>query len=268
MPSSRPWLETERVGLHMQLLIVGDSHSVSSFAGVAEAKIHHVSGVTMHRAARDGIKSIIPENWRPTESDILVFSLGEIDSRAQIPKHARLNGRSTLEETDALCDRFEVALDVFRESCPAKMAICCIAPFNPYMLAHEFYNSSDEATDDARNIRNRMNVRLQNMGVHFLDVRPHFSNPDGTLIPSKSDGNVHLDPRISGPMIKELHSVFGQSFSPTTPPWPIVFKRTETTHEKARRKALKDLQRSIRQVLPLLPGVPVLQGVINKVRGR
>lgn len=76
-----------------------------NFGGVAEAKIYRAPGVPMHRAARDGLASLVPSNCYPGTNDILVLSLGEIESQAQIPKHARLNGRSTLEEVDAFCDR-------------------------------------------------------------------------------------------------------------------------------------------------------------------
>lgn len=252
----------------MTLLIVGDSHTIFNFGGVAEAKIYHVSGLTMHRAARDGIGSIIPENCQPSEGDILVLSVGEIDSRAQLPKHARLNGRSVIEETNAVCDRFEVALKAFQKDCPARLAICCIIPFNPYSLSHDLYSSPEDAIIEARHIRDHMNERLKNMGVPFLDVRPDFSNPDGTLIPSKSDATLHLDPRISAPMLGELRRAFGASFSPMAPPWPNAYPRAETTKKDVRRKARKDLERGVKQVFLLVPGAPSLRTLYKTIRGK
>lgn len=254
------------MGEKVQLLIVGDSHSIFNFGGVAEAKIYHVPGVTMHRAARDGIKSIIPEHCEPKAGDTLILSLGEIDSRAQIPKHARLNSTSVLAEADALCDRFEIALNAFRKECPVKVAMCCIIPFNPYSLSHDFYSSHEEAVSDARSIRQHMNDRMKNMGVPFLDIRPDFSNPDGTLIPSKSDATLHLDPRISAPMLEELKRALGESFSSMDPPWPNAFPRAETTRKDVRRKARKDFERGVKQVFLLVPGAPSLRTLYKSIR--
>ncbi|WP_173420365.1 SGNH/GDSL hydrolase family protein [Ensifer adhaerens] len=247
----------------MALLVLGDSHTIFNFGGVAEAKIYHVPGVTMHRAARDGLASLVPSNCHPEANDILVLSLGEIDSRAQVPKHARLNGRSTLEEADALCDRFTVALSEFRKSCRARVAICCIIPFNPYTLDHQYYADSEAASADAKIIRDRMNERLQGMGIPFIDVRKAFSNPDGTLIPSKSDTTLHLDPRISAPMLAELETAFGRTFTHMDPPWPNAFPRAEVTKAEMRRKARKELERSIKNVCLLLPGAPRLRSALK-----
>lgn len=252
----------------LSLLILGDSHTIFNFGGVAEAKIYHVAGVTMHRAARDGIQSIVPRNCHPKADDILVLSLGEIDSRAQIPKHARLNGRSTLEEVDGLCDRFKSALVEFMRKCPASVAICCIIPFNPYTLSHQYYDDTEAAVLDAKSIRDRMNERLKGMGVPFIDVRMAFSNPDGTLIPSRSDATLHLDPRISAPMIAELERTFGEPFTHMDPPWPNAFPRAEVTNAEMRRKVRKELERSIKNVWLLLPGAQKMRSALKAYRKR
>ena len=250
----------------LALLVLGDSHTIFNFGGVAEAKIYHVPGVTMHRAARDGLASLVPSNCHPKANDILILSLGEIDSRAQVPKHARLNGRSTLEEVDALCDRFAVALSEFRKNCQATVAICCIIPFNPYTLAHQYYEDSEAASADARIIRHRMNERLKGMGAPFIDIRKAFSNPDGTLIPSKSDATLHLDPRISAPIIAELENAFGVTFTHMNPPWPNAFPRAEATKAEMRRKARKELERAIKSVFLLLPGTARLRLALKAKR--
>jgi hypothetical protein len=247
-----------------RLLIVGDSHSVYIFSGVAEAKIYHIPGVTMHRAARDGIGSVIPAECRPRQGDYIVLSLGEIDSRAQLPKHAKANKTSVIEEAESLCNRFEASLNDFRKTCPAQLALCCITPFNPYTLSYDFYTNPEDAVADAKSIRAHINNRLRNMGVPFLDVRPHFSNPDGSLVPSKSDGHLHLDARISAPMLDELYAAFGVLFTPMDPPWPTVFQRAEIPVKLMRRKVRSDLLRSFRQFLLLLPGFSAAKSVFDR----
>ena len=149
----------------MTLMTLGDSHSLFSFAGVANAKIFWRGPVTMHRAARDGIASLIPRNCRPKSGDVLILSFGEIDSRTHIPRLARANGRPTSEETDLLLDRFEEALRHFLATCPAIVALSCIVPFNAAFLEPQWYGSDDECRVDVKAIRDRMNARMAAMGV-------------------------------------------------------------------------------------------------------
>ena len=113
------------MGLH----ILGDSHGLFNFAGVAGATIHFHSGVTMHRAARDGIRSLLPRFFRLRSDDALVLVFGEVDCRAHIPRLSKKHGRSSLEETDALCARFAAAVHDFKGTTTATVATCSVVPF-------------------------------------------------------------------------------------------------------------------------------------------
>lgn len=225
----------------MTLMTLGDSHSLYSFAGVAEAKIYWRGPVTMHRAARDGISSLVPKNCRPINSDVLVLSFGEIDSRTHVARVARQNGRSSMDEADALCDRFQLALDRFKAKCPARLALACIGPFNPAYLEYEGYETEDACRADVKAIRNRMNVRMAAMGVAFVDFRAGYSNPDGSIIPAFSDDNVHIDPRHSEPVLAALRTTVGGQFNLRQPPWP-----PNSLAEKPYQSPWKRFRRSVR----------------------
>ncbi|MDH4985233.1 SGNH/GDSL hydrolase family protein [Aminobacter anthyllidis] len=204
----------------MTLMTLGDSHSLFSFAGVSNARIFWRGPVTMHRAARDGIASLVPKNCRPEVGDVLILSFGEIDSRTHIPRLARANGRPTSEEADLLLDRFEQALLHFRASCPAIVALSCIVPFNPAFLEPQWYGSDEECRVNVKDIRDRMNARMAAMGVPFIDFRAGYSLPDGSIAPAFSDDNVHIDARHSEPVLAALHAALPGDFSFREPPWP------------------------------------------------
>lgn len=225
----------------MSLITLGDSHSLFSFAGIAEAKIYWRGPRTMHRAARDGIASLVPKNCRPASGDVLVLSFGEIDSREHVGRIARQNGRSSIEEADALCDRFQIALDRFKAKCPARLALACIGPFNPAYLEYAGYENEEACRADVKAIRDRMNDRMAGMGVAFVDFRASYSNPDGSIIPSLSDNNVHIDPRHSEPVLAALKKAVGGEFSLRQPPWP-----PDSLAEKAYQSPWKRFRRAVR----------------------
>ncbi|WP_432283796.1 SGNH/GDSL hydrolase family protein [Aminobacter sp. BA135] len=204
----------------MTLMTLGDSHSLFSFAGVADAKIYWRGPITMHRAARDGIASLVPKNCRPKAGDVLILSFGEIDSRTHIPRLARANTRPTSEETDLLLDRFEQALLRFRARCPAIVALSCIVPFNPAFLEPQWYGSDEECRVDVKAIRDRMNARMAAMDVPFVDFRAGYALPDGSIAAAFSDDNVHIDARHSEPVLAALRAALPGDFSFREPPWP------------------------------------------------
>ncbi|QOF71849.1 SGNH/GDSL hydrolase family protein [Aminobacter sp. SR38] len=222
-------------------MTLGDSHSLFSFAGIAEAKIYWHGPRTMHRAARDGIASLVPKNCRTVSGDVLVLSFGEIDSRVHVARVARRNGRSSVEEADALCDRFQAALDQFKARCPARLALACIGPFNPAYLEYEGYENEEACRADAKAIRDRMNDRMAKMGVAFVDFRAGYSNPDGSIIPSLSDNNVHIDPRHSEPVLAALKQALGAQFNLRQPPWP-----PHSLAEKPYQSPWKRFRRAVR----------------------
>ncbi|CAN7625275.1 SGNH/GDSL hydrolase family protein [Aminobacter sp. LjRoot7] len=222
-------------------MTLGDSHSLYSFAGVAEAKIYWRGPVTMHRAARDGIASLLPKNCRPKAGDVLILSLGEIDSRVHVPRIARLNARSSLEEAEALLGRFEVALKHFRAKCPATVALASLVPFNPAYLEYDGYENAEACRADTKAVRDRMNARMASMGVPFVDFHDGYANADGSIQPRFSDNNVHIDPRHSEPVLAALRETFGREFTSRQPPWP-----PDSLAEKPYQSPWKRFRRAVR----------------------
>ncbi|MDQ1186104.1 hypothetical protein [Agrobacterium larrymoorei] len=234
----------------MPLLTLGDSHALFCYAGVAGAKIYWRGPVTMHRAARDGIKSVVPGNFRPKKDDVVILSFGEIDCRAHIPKIASIRSSTTRIETLALCDRFEKAFAVFASKCPAQVAMSCIIPPPPIGLATEYYRSHDECMEDAIAIREMMNLRLSQMAT-FVDFRNDFVSENGQLRPDRWDGNVHIDSRFAQPVVNAVNSTIGTSFATTPPIWPHPMPMAQPPYISPIRKARRTIKRFVLSSLGL-----------------
>ncbi|MCL6651010.1 hypothetical protein A6R70_01755 [Agrobacterium rubi] len=165
----------------------------------------------------------MPQNCRPTKKDILVLSFGEIDCRVHMIKQAVAQGTTTRKQVDLLCDRFALAVEEFRNQCPAQIAISCILPPARIGLALGDYPSEEACFDDAKAIRDQINLRLSKMAP-LVDFRAFFTDTDGWLNERVSDGNVHIDSRNVQPVLDALNQLFGTKFVAAAPVWPNVGK--------------------------------------------
>jgi hypothetical protein len=213
----------------MKLFTLGDSHSIYSFAGIAEAKIFHCGPVTMHRAAKDGIWSLVPKNCRLRNGDMLILSFGEIDSRMHIKKRALHLDLSLETIVDDLCLRFDKALTRFQRECKATVSLSCIVPFNPDFADYGANDDRETRVIEERIIRRRMNMLMSEMGVPFIDFRSHFSNEDGSIVATMCDGACHIDTRQSKPVADAVSSTLGINTTFAAPDWPPK-KRVEPYH--------------------------------------
>lgn len=186
---------------------------MSNFGGIKGAKLFWRGPITMHRAARDGIESLIPGNFRPKKQDLIVFSFGEIDCRKHIKKQSIINNRSIEDEVNLLCSRFELSLDKYKKRKNTKIALSCIVPFSKQFLDYAWHTSERECLIEAKAIRDLMNQRLSQMSVPFVDFSSYFSDPDGSFKEGYSDNNVHINVQHSKPVADALTHATGISFS-------------------------------------------------------
>ncbi|SCX02634.1 hypothetical protein [Agrobacterium rosae] len=229
------------------LFTLGDSHSLWNFAGVEGAKIFWRGPITMHRAARDGIKTLIPKNCRPKSGDILVLSLGDIDCRAHVAKQAAAQATTTRVQVDLLCDRFEIAVATLRKHCPATLAISCILPPARVGLPVEYYPSEEDCFEDAKAIRDWMNHRLSRIAP-LIDFREYFTDADGALKLCVSDTGVHIDSRNAQPVADAINKVFNTSFTTIVPSWPNVKQMAQPGYVSP----LKKVRRRIKHLAMVL----------------
>jgi hypothetical protein len=157
----------------------------------------------MHRAARDGLSSLLPSRYKPKRSDLLLLSFGEIDCRAHIPVRGRATGSSLESEIDGLCSRYEDEIALFQPQFPGRIAIACVIPPAHYLprTTHP-YESLEQYIAEQVAIRSRMNKRLSAIpNTLFFDCTGDVAAADGSLPPELSDDVCHLDPRVAGDRI-------------------------------------------------------------------
>lgn len=243
------------------LFTLGDSHSLWNFAGVDGAKIFWRGPITMHRAARDGIKILVPRNCKPKSGDILVLSFGDIDCRAHIAKQAAAQGTTTEVQVDLLCDRFEVAVERFRKRCRATLAISCILPPARVGLPIEYYPSEEACFEDAKAIRERMNHRLSRIAP-LIDFREYFTDGAGALKLCVSDTGIHIDSRNAQPVADALNDAFHVSFRTIVPTWPNVKQMAQPGYVSPLKKIRRRIKRTA--VAPVRHVVSTLKCLLMK----
>jgi hypothetical protein len=255
-------------GRTLNLVTLGDSHSLYSFAGIAEARIYWRGPVTMHRAARDGIRSLIPKYLKLSSSDTIILCLGEIDCRVHVAKQAKAQGLSVIQVVDELADRFSVALAKFRRSTRGQVALSCVPPYVPASLESDAPGFVPLSAVEARAVRQRMNERLSQMGVPFVDFYWEVALPDGAFRPGMSDAVCHIDPRCSAPVRNALAIAFGVQFSHRDPPWPNPKPLAERPPQTLMRKTGKATERILKIMIAAAPGGRSLQTLFRKMRSK
>lgn len=234
----------------MPLLTLGDSHALFCYAGVAGAKIYWRGPVTMHRVARDGIRSVVPGNCKPREHDVLLLSFVEIDCRVHIPKIANARQTTTKSETLALCDRFERSFTRFASECRSRIALSCVIPPAPLGLPTEFYRSEEECIEDAILIRQTMNHRLSQIAP-LIDFTSSFAGKDGQLRADLSDGSVHIDSRVSQPIVDAINVAMNTEYFTAVPIWPHPFPMAQPPYISPIRQARRKIKRFVLSSLGL-----------------
>ncbi|MBG6174928.1 lysophospholipase L1-like esterase [Labrenzia sp. EL_208] len=224
-----------------------------TFAGVAEVKLYWIGPVTMHRVARDGIASVVPNYLKLTSNDIVILCFGEIDCRWHIRKQGKKNDTSSIEEVDILTARYAKAVAEFQRQTRATVALSCVTPFVRPNVRCDLYKSRDECLTDTKNIRERMNRNLAVLGYPFVDFFHEVSAPDGAFLPDFSDGYCHLDSRRSEPVRKALEGLFLARFTHRDPPWPhprALVEKAPVSKTRRLRKAIQHLLKSLVLKLP------------------
>jgi hypothetical protein len=208
----------------MRIFTFGDSHAIFSYVGVRNAQLVWRGPVTMHRAARDGLTSLLPPQVKLKHDDLLILSFGEIDARVHIPKQATRNGTSLIEEADALCRRFQAALDVFSHQVPCHIALSSLVPAtrNPHIVIHS-HTTEDEYNRDQPIIRDRMNANLQAMPFPFIDLHSPLTDADGLMRVGMDDCNCHLGRAGAMLAVEAINQSLGHAVATFAPPPEDVF---------------------------------------------
>lgn len=160
-----------------------------------ELSIRATPSVTMHRIGRDGL-AILNIQGSVQNGDVVVFCYGEIDVRCHIGKQRDEKKRSLDEVIDTLVRNYfqTIAQNV---SIYTDLKVVIVSPVPPCDPAPQYISLPMHGPLQDRVLVNNalcdeLSRSCRERGYGFLDVRSHFSNPDGSLKFELSDGIVHV----------------------------------------------------------------------------
>jgi len=191
--------------------VVGDSHSKIPWGKIKIPKVliqvHHLGPKLMYSMGKD--KSLCKlDNYNIVESDIIVFSFGEIDCRCHVGKYNELDYKIIINE---LVNNYFLSIAENTKTI-SNIKICINNVVPPVKRVDQKHNELPEypfigTNEERKKYVNYMNLRLKEMckenGYIFIDVYNNYCNKEGYLNYELSDTNVHIgDPRFIIKFIK------------------------------------------------------------------
>lgn len=161
---------------------------------------HHLGPKTMHRVGRDGINFINIKNYGVQDGDTAVFAFGEIDARCHIGKQRDQYNRDSDEVIDTLVTKY-IETIIINKNMFEKINVFVLSIMPPTDQSYNADSPKYGSLQDRVNITQKLNLKLKELcisnKIYFLDIYKFFSNADGFLNKSMSDGSVHANPNCS-----------------------------------------------------------------------
>lgn len=190
--------------------VIGDSHSVFTFAGIDGVTIHHIGPVTMKRIGRGFFRDpedstgrhylkdtvltneILGMELKP--SDVLIFSCGEGETRCFIKPQLECNSISLEELLQFLADRFLDRIKLFGRDgvCVGVLSIVPPTTYDRAMGEMEPAGTDEERALYTRTLNAILERGCRDRGLLFLDVYSRYVDEHGMMILELSDGGVHI----------------------------------------------------------------------------
>ena len=173
----------------------GDSHCYFGWNNIPNVKTHHLGPKLCFSVGRDGID--IKDGYCVNEGDTVVFCFGEIDCRCNIHKYVSFE-KNYKEVIDYIVDNYfakiKTAVDRFIN---LKTFIYNVVP------PIEKYNTDENpdypflGTDDDRKsyvlyFNEKLQAKCLEYNYIFFNIYSEYTDKNGFLNKSLSDGNVHI----------------------------------------------------------------------------
>jgi len=173
----------------------GDSHSHNGFCDIPGVWTHPLGPKLCFSIGRDGIS--IKDGYGVEDSDTVVFCFGEIDCRCHVHRYVSENSEYAQIIETIVHNYFiqiKAAVDHF---CNLKTVIYNVVPPIQKHNTYENPNYPYLGTDDQRkqyvlHFNERLRQKCIEYGFVFFDVYDKYTDENGYLDKSLSDGNVHI----------------------------------------------------------------------------
>jgi hypothetical protein len=186
--------------------VIGDSHS-REFEGIKNCSIHHIGPVTMHRVGRDGFRILDFRSLGVKDRDCVVLCFGEIDVRCHIGKQRDFEHRSLDEVLDTLLENYFFSIFLNRSFYQdLNIIVYSVTPPSDraFNLKYPYYGNIQDRVMISKKMNEKLISMAQSFDIHMIDVYDDYADENGILVPSLSDGNVHIGPLYRDPIQNQL----------------------------------------------------------------
>lgn len=202
----------------MTIHTFGDSHSrtdgVAGWDFCDDVISHWLGAILCYSFGRDKLKrcNINKDEYNLKDGDTVVFSFGEIDCRCQIHKYITQDN-SYQKIIDEIINGYESAIKTNLDNCKINLKNVCIHNVVPTVEKYNTYENPDYpylgSDQERKNYVIYFNKCLKDICQKndwiFIDVYTYYSDENGFLNKSLSDGNVHIK---DGKYLKEFVNTY------------------------------------------------------------
>jgi len=179
----------------MSIHTFGDSHSYSGWRQIPNIQIHHLGPKLCYSIGRDGIN--ITDGYNVNNGDTVIFCFGEIDCRCHIHKYiTESNDYKSIINTiiHNYFIKIKKAVDSFDN---LKTFIYNIVPpiekYNtPENPEYPYLGTDEERKAYVLYFNEKLQHKCIEYNFGFFNIYNNYTDSNGFLNKSLSDGNVHI----------------------------------------------------------------------------
>ena len=182
----------------------GDSHSYSGWEGIPNLRIHHLGPKLCYSFGRDGLN--IKEEYGVNDGDVIIFCFGEIDCRCHIHKYITTSLDYT-QIIDSIVDKYFFRIsEAVQPFSNIKTCVYNVVPPIEKLNTEEnpeypFLGTDEQRKQYVQYFNQKLKDKAAEHGYIFFDVYDKYTDSNGFLNKSLSDGNVHI---ADGKYIREF----------------------------------------------------------------
>lgn len=182
----------------------GDSHSTNGWDNIPNLQMHHLGAKLCFSIGRDGIN--IKDDCNVNDGDTVIFCLGEIDCRCHVHKHIT-EANDYKEIIDNIVKNYFIqiqkAVNTFNNLTTVIYNI--IPPVQKYNTdehpEYPYCGTDDERKTYVLYFNEKLKQTCIEYNFVFFDIYNNYTDSNGFLNKSLSDGSVHIR---NGVYVKEF----------------------------------------------------------------
>lgn len=173
----------------------GDSHCQAGYGGIPSIQIHHVGPKLCFSVGRDGIN--IKDGYDVHDGDTVIFCFGEIDCRCHIHKHIT-DSNDYKHIIDSIVHNYFMkikdAISMFDNL--RTVIYNVVPPIQKYNTIenpeYPYLGSDEERKMYVLYFNEKIKQKCAEYHYVFLNIYDKYTDNNGYLNKSLSDGNLHI----------------------------------------------------------------------------